>query len=349
MTRTDTLEPPAPASQTTPIGNEEREKALAPYLDQLVAARAERSADPPAIPVGGGIDMVLDAWEWEAVREYETGLDPDGHPWPIFVLEGLAFEAKCARRDQQSETGDLAPDELVLEAAVGLAIFRELQTTVDEFLRCGRMKDVKRLSAIRNRIRQGVERLRSLIVADLQGAVEAKARAMIANRTLPQPEAPDEGGDEERDMAGRPRPRPTQYRKDAKPVRITVYDVPEKISQALGRLLAVLVVCVAIWAGLTLTRHSYDGPPELTIEQFRHVAFVRGVEARPPSLYVDLDTHSWKGLSLEERTRAIREVGIVAEKAGYSGVHFWTRDRGTVGRWSKRNGVEVIPDRPEPT
>ncbi len=342
--------PPTDSTKAANTGNE-RENALAPYLAQLAAAHSDDSAISSSISLGDQ-SLALETWEQEVLRRYATGVDSKGHPWPSLVLEGLAFDAKCLLRTRQHETDGSPPDqriervdELITEAAVGVAILEELGKSVDQLIRGGRMTEVKHLSTFRNRVRQGVARMRNLIGGEAFDKVEAKATKMVADRATPAP-APastkSEVVEEER------RRSPTQFKKDPAPVRV-VHLAAVKQRGVIWPLVAVLVVSAATWVGLIVTQPRYIAPPELTIEEFRHIPAVRAIDARPPSLFVTLGEPAWNDMSSEDRLNAIREIGSVAEHAGYVGVQLWTTDGAGAGRWLKNKGAQLIRESPEGT
>jgi hypothetical protein len=85
----------------------------------------------------------------------------------------------------------------------------------------------------------------------------------------------------------------------------------------------------------------------LTAEQLAHLVPVEKVAARPPSLYVTLDTAAWNRLPEQDRRDLIEEVGRLAGSRGYLGVHLRTRDGTTVGEWLSEIGSRLVTPPPE--
>jgi hypothetical protein len=344
MIPTDSSPRPTPGAEAGRTGGNERENALAPYLAQLCA-----SAVPPSISVDGQ-PLTLEPWEQEVLRKYSTGVDPEGCPWPSLVQEGLAFGAKCLLREHQHEIEGspsdrpiIPLDDLITEAAAGVAILEELGASVDQLIGGGRMTEVKHLSAFRNRVSQSVAKMRRLIGGEAYVEVEAKATEMVAERAMSAPAAPSTASK----VAEKERRRvPTQYKKDQAPVRV-VHRVTVKQSRLIWTLVAILVVSVGAWVGLTVAQPRYVAPPELTTDEFRHIPAVRAIDARPPSLFVTLDEPGWNDMSSEDRLNTIREIGSVAEQAGYVGVQICTADGTPSGRWMKKTGAQLIRNSPE--
>ena len=103
-----------------------------------------------------------------------------------------------------------------------------------------------------------------------------------------------------------------------------------------------LFVCAAAWGLQTLTTRHYEPPPLLGVESFARVEAVRAVTARPPSLYVRLDTAAWAGMSEPQRRETLEQIGRIAAEAGYAGVHARTADGVAVGQWPELKGARVF-------
>jgi hypothetical protein len=285
--------------------------------------------------------LTLDPWERRVVEKFGSGVEAEGWSWPKLVAQGLAFEAKCLSGSGQLETDDEVPpelkaklvDELITVAAAGVAVFAELQSSVSQLIRDGRMGDAKHLSRFRNRVGQSVALMRNLLDGEAFARAEANSAGMLA--------APVRTATKSTSTKSESRKRvPTQFKRDPAPVRM-IHRSGVKKRTLVWPLLAALVVCLAVWIGVTVTRPHYVAPPELTIEQFRHVEAIRKVEAKRPSVFVKLDRSTWSRIPQKDRQNVIREIGHVAEQAGYSGAQVWTTDGTAVGRWLKKTGVRL--------
>jgi hypothetical protein len=320
-----------------------RDEALAPFFAQLAARDFTEDDDPSislSISVGGQV-LTLDPWERKVVEKFGSGVDAEGWLWPKLVTQGLAFEAKCLSGSGRLETDEELPpekkaelvDELITVASAGLAVFAELQSSINRLIGDGRMGDAEHLGNFRNRVGQSVALTRNLLGGDAFARAEAGSAGMLAAPVRTATKDTSAESDSRR-------PAPTQFKRDPAPTRMVHRSVVKKRT-LVWPLLAVLVVCLAVWIGVTVTRSSYVAPPELTIEQFRHVEAIRKVEAKRPSVFVKLDRTAWSRIPREEQQDVIREIGIVAERAGYSGAQVWTTDGTAVGRWLKKTGARL--------
>jgi hypothetical protein len=321
----------------------DREKALAPYLAELVAndsPAGDGSTVPSSLFVADQ-HLTLDPWERGVLEKLGSGVDAKGRPWPALVAQGLAFGAKCLSEARRFETDEEVSadekarlvDELITVAAAGVAVFAELQSNIDQLIRDGRMGDAKRLGTFRNKVGKSVATMRNLLGSDAFARAEADSTAMLAN---PARTATEETSGESEDR----KRVPTQFKRDAPPVRM-IHRSAVEARKPVWLLLAILIVCAAAWIVMTVTQPHYVAPPELTIEQFRHVEAIRSVEAKRPSVFVKLDESAWSRIVQKDRQNVIREIGHVAEQAGYSGAQVWTTDGKTVGRWLRRTGVRL--------
>ncbi|NIM62373.1 MAG: hypothetical protein GTN89_15575 [Acidobacteria bacterium] len=322
----------------------DRERALEPHLEQLRGATGI-AADATSVVLGNQI-LSIAPWEREALRRFSAGTDEKGHHWPALAREGLAFLAKCGERAQEERTDDAESEDRIDEAAAGVAILRDLQVIIEELVRGGRMKEVKQLSDLRNRIHQGVTSMKTPLGPGAQIRIESRAAAMVPARpdSVPTVGSSAAGVTDESNEA-RPQ-RPTQFKRDAAPVRVIHQSVGNP-NRLLRPLLVVLVISVAVLFGLSITGTRHVGTPVLTAEEFGHIPIVRSIEARPPSLFVRLNGAAWDGLSAAERLDALRAAASIAEQAGYVGAQFWAPDGSVAGRWSKKNGAELVTESSE--
>jgi hypothetical protein len=297
----------------------DREKALAPYLAQLVANDSPGGDDStvPSSLFVADQHLTLDPWERGVLEKFRSGVDAKGRPWPALVAQGLALAAKCLSEAGRFETDkEVSPDEkarlvdeLITVAAAGVAVCAELQSNIDQLIRDGRMGDAKQLGTFRNKVGQSVATMRNLLGSDAFARAEADSTATLVN---PARTATEETSGESEDR----KRVPTQFKRDAPPVRM-IHRSTVKKGRPVWPLLAALVVCAAAWIVMAVTQPHYV------------------------ALFVKLDESAWSRIAQKDRQNVIREIGHVAEQAGYSGAQVWTTDGKTVGRWLKRTGVRL--------
>jgi hypothetical protein len=244
-------------------------------------------------------------------------------------------------------------DDLVLETATGIALVRELQHAVNDLIRDGRVRDSGRLSDFRNSVRQHLTTMRHLVGGEGYARAEARADELHAVHgwTPPAEEPaparsnrPPAPATERR--AGPPRPKPTRPPKRRAEPRPRRRAHTARRSHALP-LLAVLLALGGAWVALDLAGSDTPVPAQLTIGAFRHLHGIQGVDARPPSLYLEISGPVWNGWSQENRLDLLGEIGRVAGPAGYQGAQLKITEGPTVGGWFREGGVRLVPSAPD--
>jgi hypothetical protein len=119
--------------------------------------------------------------------------------------------------------------------------------------------------------------------------------------------------------------------------------------QRLQILAATFVTVAAIWMTLTATTTHVEPLPVLTLGDLPRSGALRGVVARPPSLFVDVHQRTWGRLSPEQRLSLVEEVGAKAEAAGYSGALFRTSQGLSVAEWMSTTGARVFKQSGSPS
>ena len=71
----------------------------------------------------------------------------------------------------------------------------------------------------------------------------------------------------------------------------------------------------------------------------------RAVTARPPSLYIELNTSQWATLSPQQRLAILETIGRIAAGAGYSGVQARTDDHVAVADFPCGSVLRIDPKR----
>ena len=66
---------------------------------------------------------------------------------------------------------------------------------------------------------------------------------------------------------------------------------------------------------------------------------IRELMARPPSLFIEVDSQAWSAMSAADRRRLVKEVGEMAKASGYTGVQFRDSTGISVAQWLLTQGV----------
>jgi hypothetical protein len=345
------------------VATQLRREALAPHYEAFISW-AREEVDPEEVPHFVTIDahaVELGSWERAALRE---ALDPqsgvEGRV-PCSLVEGVAIQVKHFELIGRFEHGPMPPpaelpeflESLVAVVAVGIALAQDLQEEMNRLIGRGRLAGAKSLAAFRGKILRGGSDVKERIGTREQEEAERRAESLLTVHPMsgsPAPalrlrlreEEPDSpnwatyGGREE--AAETP---PSRSRESVG----TGTDSSVKASKPLcllKPLLLVLVALLVVYGIVMLSRIRSGGPPVLTLEQFSHLEGVKLTTARPPSLYVVLSGQHWQALTAAERRMLLREMGQIAEEAGYTGIHARTSDGEPVGEWMKNNGVRLI-------
>lgn len=337
-------------STDAPKPTDEREQSLGPYLEQLRPPAVEESvehdpdesqaeatvteAEIPEALSFGDVTLELDPWERHVVALVRQSGNGGVPRWCKLVVEGLAYRAKCLAVSEElaqhvnDETAAL-DEALTLDTAIGIALMAELQANIDHLIRDGKVADMRKLAGFRNTVADGLGRIRGAITDSERLVAKAKSLDLIRDEFIT--DEPEETR----------RPAPEQFKKDAP----RVYEISRttvRKRNVLIPLLFVLFASAVAWGVLTVSREKYVPPPELELADFSHISEVWTVNARPPSLYVNLDRAAWQDLPTVERQSVLEQIGIVANQAGYLGVQAWTTDGVPVGQWLKQSGTRLV-------
>ena len=310
-----------------------RRETLALHLEQL--EETHRSGVDLQEALAG---LELDAWELEQLA---LSLSGESIFWRDLVPEGVAFRNKCQTdigwgpgvQQLSVEELDDFREILIMDATVGFALLEETQRAVNQLIRDGEMGIAKRLSGFRNKIAKSVNDVKNIIgdkgyaEASRNGEqlVAPEKRATWTKRQAPERSAPMP-------------PRGTRA------VRIEYRDGNSEISgpKHTKPLLMVLGLAVVVWGVFVLPKLQIETVPMLDMNDLAPAAEIRYVDAKPPSLFVELDSRGWRALDETQRLALIDDVGKTASAAGYNGAHFRLENGQTAGRWLKEGGSRLV-------
>lgn len=324
-----------------PVKN--RHAVLAPYLERL--ARAAQAA-------GGDTLAGKDRWESDIVRGVLGGAGSPGRDggapewWPL-VVEGLAFLEKHADdmgRLQSSEA--IAAErvttlhaQLMTDAAIGLSLMEETQRSIDAVVLGGKIDDAKRVTGFRNKLVQAVSSIKETIgPVAFQAAETLSARMIPEARLLRGPAAQGQRPAERRAAHA-----PTTARRPHAGRAVSPLDERPNYTKPLLVLFGLLVI---VWAVFVLPLLNRPTLPAITEMQLPRSGAIRMVNARPPSLYVEIDRAAWSALAESERVQLVDDVGAVAQASGYNGVVFRDGLGKVRAQWMRTGGSTLVKARP---
>jgi hypothetical protein len=311
-----------------------RREVLALHLEQLEETQRSGTDLQEAL---AGLD--LEAWELEQLGQ---GLAGASNYWRDLVVEGVAFQNKC-----QTDIGwgpgvqQLSVEELndfreilITDATLGFALLEESQRAVNRLIRDGEMGIAKKLTNFRNKIAQSVHDVKGIIGEKGYAEATENGEALVA------PEEPAAWTEQEPRQATPMRqhtPTPSAGRAAGR-IEFKQDDSKRHIKP----LLMLLGLLFVVWGVYIVPTLQVKTLQPLSVNDVSHASEIRYVLAKPPSLFVELDSHAWRALSKTERLGLIDDVGKTASAAGYNGAHFKLENGKTAGRWLKQGGSRLI-------
>lgn len=347
-----------------------RQRILKPYFP-LLHDWLKHDLTSHEIPQSVELDgrsVALGGWEMLQFKRFRDapafGLKADSS----LAMEGVAYQFSAGKLQQRFDSGPMPQpsdlpgflDELVAQLSVGFALQILLQNSVDSLVQRGELREAKQLSDFRARIVQQVgalkdrvgslelERAESDCVALVQAPVrempdpgpmpESKARQLLEEQADAPPSwtsfSDEEAG------AGEQLP-PWLHEEAAKPTPAA--PTSGATSARVKPMLIVLAVLIGIYAVVMFPRLAKEQSVQLSERDFARFDAVRIVRARPPSLYIGVDGALWDTASPGAKMEMVEAMGVVAEQAGYSGIHIRADNGRVVAEWLKSRGAAIRP------
>jgi hypothetical protein len=327
---------------------EERHAVLGPYLHQLEVMTRSGDTDGSSEIELGFRSLHLDSWETEILRKAlaRPAAEPNGD-WCSLLAEGVAFQSKFLAEISTLKAGeDIDPEQLVeinsrlmTDAGIGLALMTELQSVIDSMVGRGEIEQAKKLSGFRNKIGHSVTKIKERIGKSAFEAAEVISGGLAEQVAEPAPAAP-------RPMTLEAEPDVLRDLRDLPDGRVhTTRSVEPQTRSQLRPLLLTLAALLLIWGVFVLPRARPEPLPVLTSADLPRSAAIASVTARPPSLYVEVESRAWRGMTEPDRRQLVEKVGAAAKAAGYRGARLSTSKGQTVARWLEQRGTWLAPAR----
>jgi hypothetical protein len=263
------------------------------------------------------------------------------------LAEGVAFQSKFLAEISTLKAGeDIDPEQLVeinsrlmTDAGIGLALMTELQSVIDSMVGRGEIEQAKKLSGFRNKIGHSVTKIKERIGKSAFEAAEVISGGLAEQVAEPAPAAP-------RPMTLEAEPDVLRDLRDLPDGRVhTTRSVEPQTRSQLRPLLLTLAALLLIWGVFVLPRARPEPLPVLTSADLPRSAAIASVTARPPSLYVEVESRAWRGMTEPDRRQLVEKVGAAAKAAGYRGARLSTSKGQTVARWLEQRGTWLAPAR----
>jgi len=345
----------------------QRRAILGPCLAAM--GFTELGGPPPDLPeqlLYDGLAVALEPWERNVLLGRAVG---DSEVILAHLAEGIAFRAKCQssllrleHAPPPPERIDAVLEELIEDAASGLALQQEVQRDIDRLVGKGELSAAKRLTGFRRKIDQGLAGLEQHIGAEGNEQAQARSTEMLTPRNWePAPRKRVLPRIEELDLPPLPAAEPAVSPAAPEPTAEELFaqglleqarheeeaSVGREPRRRRGRLIVLLVASLVVYGVFRMSRTPDELPPRLEMDRFAQIDGVLQVRPRPPSLFVKLDTKSWNDLTPIGRLELLDQLGRVAGDEGYFGVHVKTEDGQTVGQWMRKTGAKLTAGPPQ--
>ncbi len=328
-----------------------RRRGIAPFLEELEAALATGSPAALLFNAGGpdAQPVALDSWAVEWIQA--SARKPKGPAeLPELLKQCLAFLAKSSadvarlRKEAPRAGTDFyaLQAELMLGSAVGMALLREAQKSVDDLVAIGLVDDARMLARFQNRLRSTVRELKLSIAESNRGRDDELVEeftdqaAPATERTMAVHVEIDESPSTVPQRASEPR---------AKRIPATIAPLRRRWRTAvlLVSVMSALAVWLAVQAIPTLTGGSAK---VVSRADFNASAPILHIAAPPPSAYVVVDPARWSAYDEGQQRRLVEVMGGVLAVHGYWGLLVRTPDGKAVARWVEGRGSDLLHEAP---
>lgn len=369
------MTPPRPPS-ASPVTRGTRLQVLNPFIAELqsaLGASQKPTAEGETVCLCvSGRELTVDPWTTERI-------DPQAHVNDALeadcrrvVTQSVALLAKCGGDLSALESADpqntgglyMARAEVMLDAAIGGSLVKDIQCIVDNLLKAGRFEEANGLSKFNHQLRNTVYELRKRIDPEYRSTIEdlVDRLAETGSVDVPATSGADAAAAPAAEPAGAPRRRrapaaaPAMHHRPHRSARPAHAEAEELASSAgklpsfqlplrtkvLGAMLLVtgLILFLAILPVLFPARPS--GEPPVSAASFP--GLVRGVEDHWPGLYVILEPEAWDAMDQDARIELLHELSAGLTSRRYKGALVRTPDGRPLGQWLWNNGVTLLDD-----
>ena len=300
----------------------QRERALNPYLEKLrawnEAGGGPVEMDRPARIRVGERAVTIRPWERARIRE-AFGPDQEAFPGSSLLAQGVALLTKTLVDVEQLRRDPHLPLEtlyrlqaaLMLDTAIGMALLRETQDTIDRLVFSGKVEQAKQFTEFRHKLVRMVNEIKQLLSATEREQAETLSGALAPA------EAPGQAGpgDPLKRLAGAldaVEDQPTGWsaiRKRRRRIKASVV-LPVRVPTRTEILGVMLFITLAAWVVFVrVPAEMIEGPKLLTRWATSRPDLFETFDARHPSLFVTLSPGAWKSLSSSGRHEHPEEPG----------------------------------------
>ncbi len=303
----------------------DRDSCLRPILEQLHALLRNASQQEGGTWITIGQQRV-EISPWERATALETlGNAKSREPWRVRVVECLGLVARALGDIHRLETTgpvtgerEVCRADLVFDLALGLALKREMQVSIDDALRESRRALAKNLADLQQRLTQVLNTLRRMVdPGDVDHAVRLSEQLRSEDTGM-------------RRTAGRIVG--SLFGARGRPAGKGGYGRKQLV---LAGAATVLMVC-AVFYGV----RSASGVRDLEAR----LQSIQGIESHagaPPAMNVVVSAETWRALDGPARQRFVLAVGAAIRADGYKSAEIRLRDGSPAAEWKQGERVRV--------
>lgn len=332
----------------------------------------ERRGDAPVCLRVSGTDVTVDPWTSKRLDPRYRAANPSLANCCCVVTQSVALLAKCAtdlaslEEQGTGSTGRLssARAELMLDAAIGGSLVKDVQRIIDALLKQGHRDEAGHLSKFHHQLRHTVYDLRKRVSPEYRSTVETLAEQLVDR---PPEEEPEEAG-----PAAPPKPTPpiqtaqawrrplpgirspTAPRRQQPPARSARAAATATLapSRRLPLRTAALATLLVVTSLILNGSRRPDSPPETrtvkpAVADPSLQSTVRLIEDRARSVYVTVEEDAWNKLDEERRRDFVQELIGPLFREHYSGLFVRSAGGRPLAQWLGKTGVTLLDDRAE--
>jgi len=328
-----------------------RQSAIAPYLEKLEELYTQWIGDGTA---AGPLEirlyespLTLDSWESDRIRIFlESGQEPDDGCSPL-LAHGVALLLKSAADiDKMMSSVDPSEErlyalqaELMLDTAIGMALLREAQRAQNDLVRGGETAEAKKLSRFQHKLRNSLADVKKMI-----GESERDRAELITDGLTDEPRQESASLDKMAlDSAAARAAEDYERLKVQEKVRQKARAAFSRLPSRTDMLIYGFLLCMAIWLGaVKLPQISRTELPALSLADFQGGGIFLRVDAKPPSMFMEVDMAAWNNLDAAKRLTLVEMTGDILAANGYTGVLLRTERNRPLAQWLQGRGATLI-------
>lgn len=324
----------------------QRFNMLGPYLESLRSTEPGRFQGPMLATLDGE-EIVVDEWALGQLEQFLRASEDSGETEQL-VADSIALLTKYASdlkrsglaADSRSFSNPATEAELMLDAAIGMALVKQIQAVIDRLLQEGSIQEARPLSRFHHTLRHAAFDARNRINTAQHGRLDDLTTDLAA--AVGHEEAAEPAQEDHPDASRKKRVRTqTQIR----PARARILIQPSKKPSKLPNLTEILILLVVIafavrFGGEKLQPEPVVLHPAPTAKAISAIDSKWNFEFRYPAVFATVESANWDDLDPVERHALLLRVSQLVGTHGYSGLFLTSTDGTPLAQWNVREGAE---------